>query len=270
MEKPIISKTIREEILKYRPTVKNWYVEDRSSILIQDRIKGYTLPDDLIKEFIETEIVYDEFYKRYKNNKYVNLNGFSLYYFNLCLSLITDYYSFEYLKRIFERFIQIEKECYEIRKIRMGMIDDKIYDDESFNIFSKFADFIKINCSNEEIAEFEKMIDENYFYFLEYEFYDYKIADEQNSDLYFDLQLQTKFPFSENFIKKYYEYFKIELILKNPSVRDNIDMQRFVFKNILKSNLQKHLTYYTYNSETRDFIIDDDMADGLVLKYNLR
>lgn len=271
MEKKIIPPATLKEIFKFRPTLKIFYDEDRTSNLIEDRIKPYYIPDEAIEKFIETSFDWKTFHSRKKLNPDLNLNGYGLFYIRSCLSLIRDYCTFERLKRILERYIEIERERWKLkpgdRTELIENLEDNFYSTE-FLIFERFSDLVIETCSKDEIREIEKVIDKNYDVFLQYEFYFYN-SREQHADLYFDRLLQRYFPFSKEFICKYHNYFLINDILENP-VTKNFDMQKYIFKTILPSNLKNHLIYYTRQSEYHDFVLSEETVDGLVLKYNLK
>ena len=117
MEKKIIPKATKEQLFKFKPTLKTWYEEDRGSFLIEDRIKPWHLTDDIIEEFIETDFDWAVYEKRLKAIPDTKLNGFSLFYIKSCLLLIKSYCTFNRLKRILERYIEIERQR---RKISPG------------------------------------------------------------------------------------------------------------------------------------------------------
>lgn len=271
MERRTINKNVLKTFYKRLPALKIWY-SDGTIASTMALIEPWKIPDSVIDDIINKKYDLSE-KKKVKKWETWNLNGFAEYYLSFMLRFLRsdpDYFNYERFKIIFENFVNILRQTREIEKLTNSISEaDDPYDDNYGSGYEDLREIFKLNLfTADQILEIEKIIEENIDVFLVYGEYNWRYT-EQTAPLYIHGKLQEFFPFSEDFIKKYYEKLLVNFLTKNPVVVNDISLQQFVFQNILKANLEQFLGYFSKGKLKHDFTISDELRDEIVLKFNL-
>lgn len=268
-EKPIITNKILKLLYKKLPSLKDWY-DDGTTGQTLDLISPWYIPENIIEDIVNHEI--DLSVKDSKRYKDYNLNGLGEYYLNFMIRLLNQdsrYYSFSRLKKILKKFCELTMIFINEKGIGNSLGDEDDYDLDECKGIKEFVKLVNLKVKDKsELLELEEIISNNLICFLQYEYMNWRY-EKQTAPIYLHSLLEMYFPFSDEFIIKHKEYFLLSLLLKNKIIVGNLDIQKIVFDDILKLNLKQHLDYFSKNTAKHDFIIDEDLRDEMILKYNL-
>lgn len=265
-EKPMITDKLLKVFYERLPSVKGWY-EDGSTGQTLQIISPWNLPEEAIEKAINIEFNMT----KTGQMKYTNFEGLPEYYLTFNIRLLENYdhhYTFERLKKILLRYCELSEEVNRNNRVFKCLNSDDAYDFNDEKGVKNLVELLLKKASKDELSEVEGIIDKYIDVFLYYTTANWR-WDVQRAPKYINEYLQNLFPFSEEFIYKHKDDLLISEIIQNPILIGNIDLQKFLFSEVLKSNLEAALKFFTNDTLKHDFTIDEDLCDAMVLKYNL-
>lgn len=257
---------------------------------IEYNIRLWGIDDSQIERLLDTSTYEEHFLKtgylnsdgtlkpkaKKKSGNFYAIKDFATGYLTIIYNLFKarpDIVDIDMIFKALNNYIYFVKRIFSIKEYNYKIYredDGYACSDEQFIIWDFFKIISKkINEDENALSRFEDFLIKNKSCFLEIVRFSYEEEYNSVEPLWYPEVIIQKFNFSKKFLETQYENILISDICKNEFIKKSLEKQEIVMTKILENSLKQVYRQMLKKEPGADFVINEDVRDALILKFNL-